>query len=261
MQWNIKGSEPGAAGLWNSIINIGGAADSQVTQNCAEQDPTNCQAAFLGLHLAKSSSVYVENVWIWTADHALDGTGGLQIIATHGGTLVEANPGPTWFVGVGSEHHWLYQFNIHNARNVFGGMLQMETPYNQGQGAAKTTPAPWKVNEEFGDPDYSWCDDDDQKCHTAMSVNINGGQDIFLYCTASWAFFNGEWNGKYDTFCQGTCQTNMNVISGEVSGLHWAHMNSKAADHLVHDGKKNPGQDTYKGGWGGLLVQYDAFAG
>lgn len=93
------------------------------------------------LHLTSSSSAYIENMWAWTADHDLDAGRGDANIAVGRGILVEATSG-TWLHGTASEHNTLYQYNLHNARNVFVGMQQSEIPYWQGNGSPSLAPAP-----------------------------------------------------------------------------------------------------------------------
>jgi glucan 1,3-beta-glucosidase len=267
VQVNMAGS-PGDVGIWNSVITVGGTKDSKVTTSCQDQDTTTCKAAFLSMHLTASSSAYIENVWGWTADHDIDG-GPMQIISAGRGLLVEATNG-TWLVGTGFEHHWLYNYNFHHAQNVYAGLLQSETPYMQGLNAVQTVPAPWVADARFGDPDYSWCGGGDQKCRTALATNVDGGNDIFLYNSASWSFFNGPWDGTYTDDCTGTCQTNMMRVTAQPENLVWYAINTREADTLVLDDNGNPQQFNNPGGWsgppgktggfGGNLVAYRTFA-
>ena len=95
---NMAGANPGDVGFWNAHFRIGGAAGSGVETSCGGA-PADCKAAFLLLHLTSSSSAYVENSWLWTADHDLDSGNG-QTISTGRGMLVEATKG-TWLYGMG----------------------------------------------------------------------------------------------------------------------------------------------------------------
>lgn len=40
------------------------------------------------------------------------------------GLLIESVE-PTWLYGTSSEHSVFYQYNFHNARNIFAGMIQV----------------------------------------------------------------------------------------------------------------------------------------
>jgi glucan 1,3-beta-glucosidase len=183
---NMAGAQ-GDVGIWNSVINLGGMKDSTVNSVCTNQDTGGCMAAYVGLHATTSSSLYVQNLWVWTADHTEDGgQNNLQIISTGRGILVESQKA-TWLVGSGAEHNWLYNYNFNNARNVYAGLLQTESPYNQGRGAVKVAPAPWTPNAAIGDPDFDWCSDPtDGFCRSSVAVNVNGGSNILLYSSASW---------------------------------------------------------------------------
>jgi glucan 1,3-beta-glucosidase len=259
MEVNMAGA-PGDVGIWNCLFTVGGTADSTV-KNCEDDDTSKCMAAFLGLHLTASSSAYVQNVWVWTADHNLDG-GPKQQISTGRGLLVEATKG-TWLTGTSSEHNWLYNYNLHNAQSVFAGLQQTESPYMQGEGAAQLAPAPWTADTNYGDPDFSWCDGGDGKCRTSLAQNVDGGSDLFLHSSAQWNFFHGPWDGSYkSTACQGSCVTYANRISGNPSNLYWYGINTKSADVMVLDGKDNPAQLNNPGGWtpGGIVAAYLQFA-
>jgi glucan 1,3-beta-glucosidase len=121
---NMAGNSPGDVGFWNTHFRVGGAAGSGVETKC--QGPTPCKAAFLLLHLKPSASVYIEDMWGWTADHDLDG-GFNQLISTGRGVLIESTRG-AWLIGTAFEHNTLYQYNIVSAANLYIGMQQSETP-------------------------------------------------------------------------------------------------------------------------------------
>ena len=123
IEFNLKPAYQGAVGMWDSVVRVRGAASTgEVVTNC-----NVCKAAFMVMHVTKSGSGYFENLWLWTADHAIDRPGG-QSIATGRGLLVESTD-PTWLVANGVEHNTLYAYNIVNAQNVFLGLVQVETPY------------------------------------------------------------------------------------------------------------------------------------
>ena len=255
---NAAGAQPGDIGLWNTMVTVGGTADTSISSACTSQDPKDCMAAFMVMHLTNSSSAYIENFWGWTADHNLDSESALTIISTGRGVLVESTKG-TWLTGTGSEHHWLYNYNFHNAQNVFAGLLQTETPYMQGQGEYQAAPAPWTAVAKYGDPDFSWCAADDQKCRTAIATNVDGGSNIALYNSAAWAFFDGYWNGLYNMPCDGNCQSNMMRVTNDPQNLVWYSISTRMTDVMVLDGKSNPRQSDHKGGWEAIIQVYSQF--
>ncbi|KAL5320242.1 hypothetical protein ACEPPN_011043 [Leptodophora sp. 'Broadleaf-Isolate-01'] len=258
VQVNIAGTAPGDVGIWNTQVNIGGGADSTIRSQCTNQDSSSCKAVFLAVHLTASSSAYLQNIWIWTSDHYVDGGASPQIISTGRGLLVESTKA-TWLVGTGSEHHWLYNYNFNRAQNVFAGLLQTETPYMQGEGAYQLAPAPWTADARYGDPDFSWCGGGDGPCRSSLGQNVNGGSNIFLYNTASWSFFDGYWNGQYNEQCD-TCQTNMLRVSGNPAKLFWYGIATKSATVVVLDGVTNPLKLNNPGGWGANIAAYRQFS-
>ena len=72
MEWNVKSSGQGNAGMWDSHFRVGGAKGSDLDMGlCAKLQGNvveNCIAASLLFHVTKSGSGYFENVWVWTAD-------------------------------------------------------------------------------------------------------------------------------------------------------------------------------------------------
>ncbi|KAJ5499508.1 Pectin lyase fold/virulence factor [Penicillium expansum] len=255
---NAAGDQPGDVGLWNTMAMVGGTADTSISGACTSQDPKDCMATFMVMHLTKSSSAYIENFWGWTADHNLDSESLLTIVSTGRGILVESTKG-TWLTGTGSEHHWLYNYNFHNAENIFAGLLQTETPYMQGQGEYQAAPAPWTAVAKYGDPDFSWCSAEDQKCRTALATNVDGGSNIALYNSAAWAFFDGYWNGLYNEPCNGKCQTNMMRVTNDPQNLVWYSISTRMTDVMVLDGKSNPRESDHKGGWEAIIQVYGQF--
>lgn len=259
LEVNAAGTNPGDVALWNTIVTVGGTAETSVKDKCDNQDTSQCMAAYMVMHLTASSSAYIENFWGWTADHNLDGGTSKTIISTGRGILIEATKG-TWLTGTGSEHHWLYNYNFHAAQNVYAGLLQSESPYMQGNGATQTAPAPWTADSSIGDPDFSWCDPNDQKCRTSLATNVDGGKDILLYNSAAWAFFNGPWEGDYRTQCDGSCQTNMMRVANNPENLVWYSIGTRKTDVMILDGKSDPKELNHPGGWEAVMQAYREFA-
>jgi glucan 1,3-beta-glucosidase len=264
VQVNMAGN-PGDVGFWNSHITVGGTAESSVNSDCSNGDASGCMAAFAMLHLAPTSSAYVENMWGWTADHSLDG-GPQQRIATGRGLLVEATKG-TWLSGTAFEHNWLYQYNIFNAQNVFAGMQQTETAYFQGASAVQAVPAPWIANATYGDPDYSWCAGGANSCRMGLAQNIDGGSEIRLYNGAHWAFFHGPWDNNYSATdewrCGANCETNMVRVANNPTSFTWYGIDTSVSETMVMDTVSNPLEYNNPGGWnpyGGQIAAYLSYA-
>ena len=138
VEWNVAEPEgqQGASGMWEVHFRIGGSAGTGLQSDTCSKNPTStssvnpqCAGAFMLLHVTKQSSVYLENIWGWVADHELDLSDHNQIDIYNGrGVLIESQ-GPVWLYGTSFEHHQLYNYQISNAKNVYMALIQTETPW------------------------------------------------------------------------------------------------------------------------------------
>lgn len=129
------------------------------------------------LRLTHSSSAYLENVWVWTADHDLDiaSQDQLDIYAARG-ILIESQ-GPTWLYGTASEHQVFYQYELYQAENIVMGMIQTESPYFQPLPAA---PLPFTPGLFPGDPDFTNCTSTSKTCGFSWSMRILDSSTVYL---------------------------------------------------------------------------------
>lgn len=102
IEWNLASPAATPSGMWDVHTRIGGYAgsDLQVAQCAvgAAQPNTNCIAAFQSMHITPiGSGVYMENVWLWSADHDIDDSQDTQITVYSGrGLLIESSTGNIW---------------------------------------------------------------------------------------------------------------------------------------------------------------------
>ena len=188
------------------------------------------------VHLTTSLSAYIDNMWGWTADHWLE-RGGPQKIGVGRGISVESTKA-TWFTGTGFEYNTLYNYNLHNARNVYASLQQTETAYWQGAGSQQNAPGPWIALSLYGDPDFSWCAGGDQSCRMGLAQNIDGGSNLYLYGAAFWTFFHGEVSSHYRgpaTTCKTNCITNQARVANTPRSFHWFGANNRTAKIMILD--------------------------
>ena len=77
VQWNVADAagQQGTAGMWDVHVRLGGFKGTELdVSTClagSSHSTAGCTAAFLGVHITSRASAYLENAWIWTADHDL----------------------------------------------------------------------------------------------------------------------------------------------------------------------------------------------
>ncbi|KAL2141630.1 hypothetical protein VTI28DRAFT_2176 [Corynascus sepedonium] len=237
MEWNVAGSSPAAAGLWDVHTRIGGYAGTQLErEQCAKNpDVTNpikpeCFGAFMMLHVPAGGSAYLENTWYWVADHGLEPSArDGQIDVFNGrGVLIEGE-GPVWGWGTASEHSVLYNYQFNKASNVYLALIQTETPYFQGNPDATQ---PFAVNPTYADPDFAEscaADDANGTCKRAWGVRAVESKDIFIYGAGVYSFFD-----NYAQECLETQSCQANIISLEGgSEVHFYALSTKASVNMV----------------------------
>ncbi|KAL2268043.1 hypothetical protein VTJ83DRAFT_2889 [Remersonia thermophila] len=251
VQFHMAGERPGDVAMWNTLTTVGGTRGAPSLTNACRDPANQCRAAFLGLHFAETSSVYLENVWNWVADHITEDFDGGSSIAAGRGALVEATRG-TWLHGLGSEHWWLYQLNFRRAENVVITMLQSETNYDQGDNNPMLVPAPWEADEiRWGDPTFEHCSEEDRRCRMGYANYFNGGKGIRSYASASWAFFSGP--GYQSCAGEYQCQTHMHFVKEAPKGLEAFGLCSKDAHAILRlaDGTEIVTAEGFTGSWPG----------
>ncbi|KAK1445323.1 hypothetical protein CCUS01_12649 [Colletotrichum cuscutae] len=265
VQINMAGARPGDVGIWSSVFRVGGTKHSLTNTNCGGADPGACKAAFALMHVTSTASAYLENVWGWVADHSLDG-GAAQNIAVGRGALIESTK-PTWLVGTSFEHCVLYQYNLHNAQNVYISLEQTESAYWQGEGTPQRAPSPWSVKPAFGDPDFSNCaaqgQGNNDRCYRSWGHYMTGSSKVVIHGSALWVFFNkmndNQWQNAQCENTGGNCMTNQAYADGAKS-TYWFGLSTKSTTALLYDKTGGVIWEVFAsdntGGWGGVLAAY-----
>lgn len=220
IEYNLKTSR--GSGLWDVHTRIGGAAGTelQVAQCPIFTVKNECMVAHTNVHVTKDSTgAYFENNWFWTADHDLDDVQNnstrISVFAGRG-MLVEGSN--IWMWASGSEHHTLYQYQFHGAKDVFAGFIQTETPYMQPNPDAKGQPYPVDFNT-YKDPDYNALCPPGQICN-ALGLRIVDSSSIHIYGAGLYSFFK-----NYDVSCSSDqapvrdCQNRIFSLEGSSSDI------------------------------------------
>jgi glucan 1,3-beta-glucosidase len=240
VEWNVAENSQGSSGMWDVHFRIGGTSGTNLQSDTCAKNPTvtaaanpACEGAFLLLHITKQSTIYVSNMWAWTADHELDLSDHNQINIFNGrSVLIESASGPVWMYGTSSEHSVLYNYQISNAANVYMALIQTETPYFQSNPNAIT---PFTVNSAYSDPDFSTsCGSDADLCPKSWGLRVLNSEDIYVYGAGLYSFFD---NYSQDCLANESCQSNMVSLENSSNVLLYG-LSTKAATNMVtQDGK------------------------
>ncbi|KAJ1548952.1 hypothetical protein HK405_012436 [Cladochytrium tenue] len=201
-----------ATAVGSTTTSADGTTTSSTAAATATSSPISCGGAFLGLQITSDASAYLENVWVWTADHELDLTDHSQVsIYTGRGMLVESNTadGGVWMYGTAVEHNQLYNYQLSGARNVFMGLIQTETPYYQSAPAATTPFTPGLAGSSWNDPTFSDCTT--SACEKSWGLRVVNSSDVLVYGAGHYSFFE-----DYTQTCiaSNSCQDSVVSIEG-----------------------------------------------
>ncbi|KAI9370088.1 pectate lyase superfamily protein-domain-containing protein [Aspergillus egyptiacus] len=231
MQWNVAESSPGAAAMWDVHFRVGGSAGTELQSDKCSKTPKSpttpnpeCIGAFMLLHLTEHSTAYLENVWSWTSDHELDRPDYNQINIYNGRGILVESQGPVWMYGTAAEHNQLYNYQLSNARNIYMGLIQTETPYYQTNPNSLVPFTPqvqaWK------DPDFAHCTTD--ACRKAWGLRIMNSSDIYVYGAGLYSFFE---NYEQTCIAEDSCQENM--VEVDCSDVHIYGLSTIATVNMI----------------------------
>ena len=250
--YNLVSPASAPSGLWDVHARIGGFTGSNLQlAQCPTTPKTvvtssnlvkGCIAAYLTMHVTKTATgLYMENNWLWVADHDVDDPNLTQITVYAGrGFLDQSAAGPVWMVGTAVEHHTKYQYQFSNAANVFAGFIQTETPYYQPNPAA---PLPFSYDAGLVDPQVPTAtvtvNGTRIPAANAWGLRITNSKDILVYGAGHYSFFD-----NYNVTCsnQGNgeiCQDQIVDLVGTNSALTIYALSTVGTHYQITDGSDN----------------------
>ncbi|KAK4189341.1 glucan 1,3-beta-glucosidase [Podospora australis] len=245
IEWNLATSGT-PSGMWDVHVRIGGFTGTQ--QQIAQCPKTpgnpavnpNCLVAFMAMHVTKQAKgLYMENVWLWTADHDIDEQLNTQITIYSGrGLYIEATSGPFWLWGTGSEHHVLYQYQLANTRDIFMGQIQTETPYFN---PVPNALVPFPPVAALNDPDFraSCARGGEGNCAAAWGLRVINSKNVLVYGAGLYSFFD-NYSTSCSTFSAGqTCQQRITSIEGVAENVNIYNLNTIGTREMINrDGNR-----------------------
>ena len=184
-----------------------------------------CAGSYLMLQISQQATAYLENNWLWVADHELDMAGHNETNIYNGRGMLIESQGPVWLYGTSVEHSQLYNYQVANAKNIFMGAIQTETAYMQS--APNALNAGFSPNPAYSDPTFSTCTD--ELCKKTWGLRIFESSDVYVYGAGLYSFFD---NYLQECLTTESCQDNM--VSLECStGVYLYGLSTKAATNMV----------------------------
>jgi hypothetical protein len=196
-------------------------------------------AGHLMLHVTEHASAYMENLWLWVADHDIEDPKAKRLnIYVARGVLIESR-GPSWIWGTSNEHSAFYQWELSGAKDIYLGHIQSETAYYQaGQSKATDLYVPGQTPGLPGDPKFNHCTEKTSNtavdtCNEGWALRIvKGSSRIYIYGAGFYSFFQ-----DYSTNCTNggpnvTCQDR--IIDIDFSGpIYMFNIYSVGAKEIV----------------------------
>ncbi|KAI1085509.1 putative Exo-beta-1,3-glucanae [Whalleya microplaca] len=204
IEYNLVSPAGEPTGLWDVHTRVGGFAGSDLTvAECPKTPNTTvtmeninkeCIGAFMSMHVNRwASGLYMENCWLWVADHDVEDKNLTQITVYAGrGLLIESTIGGIWLYGTGVEHHSLYEYQLVGTKDVVMGQIQTETAYYQPNPDATIPFAPvtWLHDPILGPGTDGW------------GLRIVDSSDVLIYGAGLYSFFN-----NYNVGCSAETST------------------------------------------------------
>ena len=245
-QYNIKSPATTPTGVWDVHARVGGFAGSNLQlAQCPTTPGTtitnanlvkNCISGYLSVHITSSAAgIYLENDWIWVADHDVEDPQLRQITVYAGrGLLDESTTGPVWLVGTAVEHHVKYEYQFVDTQDVFAGQIQTETAYYQPNPNAKI---PFPYVASLSDPKFTTAtitaDGFTIPAADGWGLRIVDSSTINIYGAGLYSFFN-----NYSTTCsnQGNgevCQSRIFSLEGDNSDITVYNENTVGTHYMI----------------------------
>ncbi|KAK1750487.1 pectate lyase superfamily protein-domain-containing protein [Echria macrotheca] len=251
VEWNVRNykKQAGSAGMWDCHVRVGGAIGTGLTS--LECPPSrsginpNCQGGSMMMHITRQGGAYLENVWLWTADHDLDDPATVdnmnKMVQTSvynaRGFLIESI-NPTWLYGTASEHSVFYQYQFYKAANLVAGIIQTEQAYYQ---PTPKPPEPFKdaVGSFNGDPTFPCTDT--EPCDEGWALRVIESSNIHIIGAGLYSWFDTY---TQDCVPESNCQKVMTEFKNNHGGITINNLITIGATNMINaDGKLIPSKD------------------
>lgn len=137
-----------------------------------------------------------------------------------------------------SEHSYLYQYNIANAKNIYISIIQTESLYYQGAGHTQT-PALFNKEKFVGDPVWDMCGFATTNCNVVWALLVQFSERIYINGAGLYLWFQDY---KQDCVNNNTCQQRL-VNIYNVGKLHLNYLTTIGAVKMLTPAISNKNND------------------
>ncbi|KAJ3556787.1 hypothetical protein NPX13_g10062 [Xylaria arbuscula] len=241
IQWNLASPTGSPSGMWDVHTRIGGTTGSQLTYSDCPATPSstsinnNCRSGHTSMHITSTANnLYMENVWLWVADHDVDDSQLRQITVYAGrGLLVESKVGNIWLMGTSVEHHVRYQYQFRSTQNIYAGQIQTETPYYQPNPSARS-PYPLVASDPSFDlscPKATAADN----CAEAWGLVVSKSKNLLVYGAGLYSFFSNQVTACSAVGASTLCQQGMVLYdAAETTNFRIYGLNTVGAYGMIY---------------------------
>ncbi len=237
IEWNLASAPGSFSGLWDVHARVGGFAGSNLQLATCPKTPDvvvtaatvkqECIAAFMSMHItATATGLYLENVWLWVADHDVEDPNLSQISIYAGrGLLIESTAGDILLLGTAVEHHVLYAYQLANTHGIVAGQIQTETAYYQKNPGADV---PFPAIAAYHDPVFA-----PGSHESGWGLRVLGSHDVNVYGAGLYSFFN---NNNVSCSAAGNgeaCQSHVLSVEGGSSAVTIYNLNTVGVTSLL----------------------------
>ncbi|KAK1759744.1 hypothetical protein QBC47DRAFT_115380 [Echria macrotheca] len=241
IEYNLATTGGTPSGMWDVHVRLGGFTGTQQQVGQCVKTPNDatvksgCIVAFMAMHVTSGATgLYMENVWLWAADHDIDDQANTQITVYSGrGLYIESTSGTFWLYGTGSEHHVMYQYQLVNTQNIFMGQIQTETPYYMPN--PTVLGSPFRAVSSLNDPDFSAsCSGVSGNCAASWGLRVVNSRNVLVYGAGLYSFFT-NYSTQCSTFTAGqSCQARIVSIEGSADNVNIYNLNTIGSQSMLN---------------------------
>ncbi len=203
IEWNLASDAANPSGMWEVHARVGGFQGSNMQVGQCAKNPgssainTNCIGANMMMHVtSKASGLYMENTWLWAADHDIEDSTNTQVTVFSGrGLYIESTVGTFWLYGTAVEHNHLYNYQFANTKEHLCEHVPNGDSLLPAVAQCASAVPHHQINQRSR-LRYS-CSGVSGNCAESWGLRIINSSDFFIYGAGHYSFFNNYSTSKF----------------------------------------------------------------